>query len=227
MTTAALHYAHGFSSAFASFSSQPAAAAAASAANTPLYNYACLLAAAAAAYATARTAARYAAAVLPPTVKSSAAARRGALALCLPATALICYVAAGYPPLGGSVAVKWVAGNWERNGERDLQWCGRLFALLFFWQALLAGGIAALRALAGGVSGLVVAASGGAGSSSKAGKKLAVEQQPRQGRNTSVSVSSSGKGDGVGGRDKARPRSGENGAPGWETESKKEVPSKA
>ena len=232
VATAVLHYARGFSSAFASLSSQPgAAAAAAAASNSPLYNYACLLIAATAAYTTARAAACYAAAVLPPKVKSSAAARRGALALCLPVTALICYVGAGYPPLGGSVAVKWVAANWERNGERDLRWCGRLFALLVFWQALLAGGIAACRALSGGVLRLVTG---------KGGKKL--EQQPRRSSSSSSGKGSSfgdggGGGDGVlplpaaGGRkeEKARPSAGENGAPGWEKErgAKGEVPLKA
>lgn len=233
MATAVLHYTRGFSAAFTSLSSHPAAAAAA-ASNSPLYNYALLLLAATAAYATARTAAYYATVVLPPTVKSSAAARRGALSLCLPVAALICYVGAGYPPLGGSVAVKWVAGNWERNGERDLRWCGRLFALLFFWQALLAGGIAACRVLAGGISRLVAVASGGSGSGSgsKEGKKL--EQQPRQESDRSSGSGSGGKnsnGDGAlpraGGRGKARPSSGENGAPGWEIERNKEVPLKA
>lgn len=232
VATAALHYARGFSSAFMNLSSQPAAAAAATS-NSPLRNYAGVLAAATAAYAATRVAARYAAAILPPSVKSSDAARRAALALCLPVTAVICYVGAGYPPLGGSVAVKWVAANWERNGERDFRWCGRLFALLFFWQAVLAGGIAACRAV---VEPLRAAASGGSkgkgGDSSTSGggggKKL--EQQPRQENSRSkqgrISSGKSSIGDGVlptaGGREKGRPSPGENGAPGWEKEKERE-----
>eukprot|EP00752_Nemacystus_decipiens_P013831 g12280.t1 len=234
VATAVLHYARGFSPAFASLSSQPAAAAVA-ASNSPLFNYACLLATAIAAYAAARTVACHAAVAVPPKVKSSAAVRRGALALILPATLVICYVGAGYPPLGGSVAVKWLAGNWERNGERDLGWCGRLFALLFFWQALLAAGIAACRALVGSVTRLVTGGASrsngsGAGIGGKRGKKLELDR-------SSDSSEMGSFGDGalptVGSREKEkekpRPTSGENGAPGWEKErdGTREAPFKA
>lgn len=239
VATAVLHYARGFSSAFASLSSRQAAAAAAS--NSPLYNYTCLLAAATAAYATARAAACYAATALPPTFKSSSAVWRAALALGLPLLALTCYAGAGYPPLGGSVAVKWIAGNWERNGERDLMWCGRLFALLFFWQAVLAGGMVGCRALAESISGMVstfrAAASGGAGARAGGarggggGKKLDQQQHPQGNGRSSQDKSSSGKKEeGVlpeaGGREKLRPSPGGNGAPGWEKEKEREAPLK-
>ncbi|CAN0303256.1 unnamed protein product [Ectocarpus sp. 12 AP-2014] len=220
VSTAVLHYAHGFSPAFASLASSEHAAAVAAATNGPFYNYVCLLAAAAAAYAAARTAAAYAAAAALPKSSQGTAARRAALALCLPAVLLVCYVGAGYPRLGDTVVARWVAANWERNGERDLRWCGRLFVLLACWQALLAVAVAACRVLAG----LVLlpwtsnAASGRDSKSPSVNDKQEQEEEARNGCGNSVRE---GKPRGAVGKDdrtQSSPEGRGRGAPGWEKE---------
>lgn len=210
VATAVIHHAHGFSSAFASLT------AAASSSNSSIYNYLCLFVAAAAAYTTSRTAASCASA-----------------ALFVPVVAVIfCCVGMGYPSLAGSVAANWISANWERNGERDLWWCGRLFVLLFVWQAALSGVVAACRVLGGGVSRKIAATFGTAASSSSpsagagtgaARNEKKLEQQRRQpqpkGRSRIISSTSSdsgGKGPAV--EDK------NNGAPGWERKTASKVP---
>ncbi|CAN0384934.1 unnamed protein product, partial [Ectocarpus fasciculatus] len=227
VSTAALHYAHGFSPAFASLSSSEHAAAVAAATNGPFYNYVCLLAAAVAAYAVARTAAAYASAAAATTALPKSlgtAARRAALALCLPAVLLVCYAGAGYPSLGDSVVARWLAANWERTGERDLRWCGRLFALLVCWQAVLAVAVAACRVLAGVV--LLPWTSDEASSSSGRDSKSAIsvsgkqERQQEEARNGCDSLVGDGKPRGAVSKGDRTPSSpeGRNGAPGWETE---------
>ncbi|CAM9521316.1 unnamed protein product, partial [Ectocarpus sp. 8 AP-2014] len=224
VSTAALHYAHGFSPAFASLASSEHAVAVAAATNGPFYNYVCLLAAAAAAYAAARTAAAYAAAAAAaalPKSSQGAAARRAALALCLPAVLLVCYVGAGYPRLDDTVVARWVAANWERNGERDLRWCGRLFALLACWQAVLAVAVAACRVLAGLVL-LPWTSDEASGRDSKSpsisGKQEQEEGEARNGCGSSVKE---GKPRGAVGKDdrtQSSPEGRGGGAPGWEKE---------
>ncbi|CAN0044109.1 unnamed protein product [Pylaiella littoralis] len=224
--TAIIHYAHGFTPAFASFST------AAFAANSgPLYNYVCLLVAAAAAYTTARTAASYTSAAIsppppPPSSSSSGAkkiaslvvaARRTATALLLPVVAVIgCYAGAGYPSLGGTVAGRWLSANWERNGERDLWWCGRLFVLLLCWQAALTGVITTCGALAGGVSRKVASALGSPAGAARDGKRPKQQRQPQPSGSTSSSSSSTSS-TSSGGSGKSSVVVGEsNGAPRWE-----------
>ncbi|CAM9954583.1 unnamed protein product, partial [Ectocarpus sp. 4 AP-2014] len=220
VSTAALHYAHGFSPAFASLASSEHAAAVAAATNGPLYNYVCLLAAAAAAYAAARTAAAYAAAAALPKSSQGTAARRAALALCLPAVMLVCYVGAGYPRLGDTVVARWVAANWERNGERDLRWCGRLFALLACWQAVLAVAVAACRVLAGLVL-LPWTSDEASGRDSKSPSVSGKQEQEKEARNGCGSSVREGKPRGAVGTDdrtQSSPEGRDGGAPGWEKE---------
>lgn len=221
VSTAALHYAHGFSPAFASLSSSEHTAAVAAATNGPLYNYVCLLAAAAAAYAAARTAAACASAAAlrkSQGTAAAAAARRAALALCLPAMLVVCYVGAGYPRLGDSVVARWMAANWERNGERDLGWCGRLFALLVCWQAVLAVAVAACRVLAGLVLLPWTLDKASSGRDSKSPISVSGKQKHEGARNGCDSSVGEGKPRGAVGKDDRPPSSpeGRNGAPGWE-----------
>ncbi|CAB1107176.1 unnamed protein product [Ectocarpus sp. CCAP 1310/34] len=220
ISTAALHYAHGFSPAFASLASSEHAAAVAAATNAPFYNYVCLLAAAAAAYAAARTAAAYAPVAALPKSSQGTAARRAALALCLLAVLLVCYVGAGYPRLGDTVMARWVAANWERNGERDLRWCGRLFALLACWQALLAIAVGACRVLAGLI--LLPWTSGAAcrrdSKSPSVSGKQEQEEKARNGSGSSVRERKPREAVGKDDRTQSGPEGRDGGAPGWEKE---------
>lgn len=146
IATAALHFKHGFHSAFAHFSvSGPPVE------HSPLYNYIALITAAAAAYLAARGTAATISSALPATVKSNTAFRRAVLILLTPVAAYALYIVAGSPPISQHPVAKWLARNWERNAKNDLAWCARLFVLLGCWQALLGGAFMVVRGLAWGV----------------------------------------------------------------------------
>ena len=141
---AGLHYTRGFHSAFAHLASDLVAVQQSS----PLDNYLSLLAATVAAYLIARGAC-VAASRLPGSVRSSPSVKVAFILVSVPAAAWVLFLALGSPPLGKHVVVRWVVGNWERNGKQDAAWCARLFVLLLCWQALLAVVVAFCSTLGG------------------------------------------------------------------------------
>lgn len=140
---AALHYTRDFHSAFAHLASDLKAVQQSS----PLHNYLSLLALTLGAYLAARGTCAAVSSILPGSVKSNRFMKTVLIAVSVPAASWALYIAAGAPPLGEHVAVRWMLSNWERNGKRDVAWCARLFILLFCWQTLLAVGVTVIYAI--------------------------------------------------------------------------------
>lgn len=140
---AALHYTRDFHSAFAHLASDLKAVQHSS----PLQNYLSLLALTLATYLAARGTCAAVSSVLPRSFMSSFFVKTVMIAVSVPAVAWVIYIAAGSPPLGDHVAVRWMLSNWERNGKQDVEWCARLFVLLFCWQILFTMGVTIICAI--------------------------------------------------------------------------------
>lgn len=148
--TAGLHYSRGSPPPSAYFSSSGLWTE-----HSALFNYAWLLAATGTVYLASRAATAAVTSAIPPSVKASASARRAALlVLCGPVAGFALHAAAGRPNLVRHAAVQWLMINFERSAMKDAAWCARLFALLVFWQAVLAVAALAFRTVARGIASL-------------------------------------------------------------------------